>query len=127
MKVEHVAFNVTHPVAMAEWYCKHCGFRIVKHVPELHQAYFLADESSMMIEIYHNPAGPTLDLQTMKPLTLHLALVSAAPDAESKQLIAAGAVFVEEIKAPDGTHIIMLRDPWGLALQLCKRAASFAR
>jgi len=22
----------------------------------------------------------------------------------------------------DGTRLIMLRDPWGLALQLCKRA-----
>jgi glyoxylase I family protein len=121
MKIEHIAFNVAQPVDMADWYCKHCGFRVVKHIPEPHQAYFLADEGSMMLEIYHNPAGPTQDFTKLQPMTLHLALVSAAPDADSKRFIAAGAVFVEEIKNPDGTHIIMLRDPWGMALQLCKR------
>lgn len=24
MKIEHVAFNVADPVAMADWYCRHC-------------------------------------------------------------------------------------------------------
>jgi hypothetical protein len=33
-------------------------------------------------------------------------------------LVAAGATFVEE----QAVHLLMLRDPWGLALQLCKRA-----
>ena len=44
------------------------------------------------------------------------------PAADSQRLIAVGASFVEEIRLPDGSHLIMLRDPWGLALQLCRRA-----
>ena len=31
------------------------------------------------------------------------------------------ARFVDEMKRDDGTRLLMLRDPWGLALQLCKR------
>jgi len=36
-----------------------------------------------------------------------------------------GAVFVEEVKKGDGTQIIMLRDPFGMPLQLCERAVRF--
>jgi hypothetical protein len=43
------------------------------------------------------------------------------PDADRKRLEAAGATFFEEIRLPDGTFVIMLRDPWGVPLQLCKR------
>jgi len=58
----------------------------------------------------------------MDPLLFHLALTSFDPDADSKRLIAAGAVYVDEVKTPDGSYLIMLRDPWGVALQLCKRS-----
>ena len=37
--------------------------------------------------------------------------------------MAAGARVVDEVRKPDGTLLLMLRDPWGLALQLCQRAA----
>ena len=29
---------------------------------------------------------------------------------------------VEEVRLDDGSLLIMMRDPWGLALQLCRRA-----
>ena len=41
--------------------------------------------------------------------------------------VAVAAGYVDEIKTPDGGHLIMLRDPWSLALQLCKRAAPLVR
>jgi hypothetical protein len=59
----------------------------------------------------------------MNPLIFHLSLSSADPVADSRRLITAGASFVDEIQMPDGSHLIMLRDPWGVALQLCKRKA----
>ena len=37
---------------------------------------------------------------------------------------AAGAVVVDEVRLDDGSHLIMMRDPWGLALQLCKRGTT---
>jgi glyoxylase I family protein len=33
----------------------------------------------------------------------------------------AGASLADEIRLADGSHLVMLRDPWGLAIQLCKR------
>lgn len=80
-----------------------------------------------MLEIYHNPPGEVPDYAAMNPLLLHLAFVSQSPADDSTRLIAAGASWVDEIKLPDGTHLVMLRDPWGLALQLCKRAVPLLR
>jgi glyoxylase I family protein len=57
----------------------------------------------------------------------HVAFVSTSPEDDNARLIAAVASWVDEIKATDGTHLVMLRDPWGLGLQLCKRAAPLVR
>jgi len=122
MKLEHIAFNVADPVAVAAWYCKHCGLRVVRHIPQPAQTHFLADSGSTVLEIYRNPPDRVPDYRNMDPLLFHLALASSDPVADSKQLISAGAVLVSEIRLPDGSHLVMLRDPWGVALQLCKRA-----
>ena len=121
MKIEHVAFNVADPVAVADWYCRHCGLRVVRHIPQPAQTHFLADSDSTVLEIYCNPPDQVPDYRNMNPLLLHLALESADPSADSRRLVAEGAVLVEELRMDDGSHLIMLRDPWGLALQLCKR------
>ena len=86
---------------------------------------FLADGAGgVMLEIYNNPQAAAADHASMDPLALHVALVSADPAADAARLQAAGATFVEEIGPTDsGDHIIMLRDPWGLAIQLARRGA----
>lgn len=125
MRIEHLAFNVADPVAVAAWYGQHLGLTVVRHQPEPNQMHFLADDGGRtVIEIYHNPPGEVPDYAAMNPLLFHLAFVSENPDHDRTRLIAVGASFVEEIHLPDGSHIVMLRDPWGLALQLCKRATS---
>ncbi len=124
MKMEHVAFNVADPVAVADWYCRHCGFRVVRHVPRPAQTHFLADSGSSVIEIYCNPPDQVPDYRSMDPLLFHLALASADPETDAQRLMAVGASKVEEVRFDDGSLLIMLRDPWGLALQLCKRAKS---
>jgi hypothetical protein len=58
----------------------------------------------------------------MHPLRFHVAFAAADPDAARAELVAAGATFVDEQSLADGSRLLMLRDPWGLALQLCKRA-----
>jgi hypothetical protein len=58
----------------------------------------------------------------MDPLIFHLALTSEDPTVDAQRLSAAGAELVEELRLDDGSHLIMMRDPFGLALQLCKRA-----
>lgn len=122
MKLEHIAFNVADPVAVADWYCRHCGLRIVRHIPLPAQTHFLADSDATVLEIYCNPPDQIPDYRNMNPLLFHLALASDSPTADARCLVAAGATYIEEVRLPDGSQLIMLRDPWGLALQLCKRA-----
>lgn len=122
MKIEHFALNVKDPVTVADWYCKHLGMEVKKGMTEAPYTHFLADSTGqVMVEIYNNPADQVPDYSSMHPLLLHLAFVSEAPDSDRDRLLAAGATLVEEIHLPDGSHLIMLRDPWGFAIQLCKR------
>lgn len=121
MKIEHIAFNVADPVAVAAWYCKHCGLRVVRHIPQPAQTHFLADGDATVLEIYCNPPDQVPDYRKMDPLLFHLALASSDPEADTERLVAAGAVFVGEVRPDASSHLVMLRDPWGVALQLCKR------
>jgi glyoxylase I family protein len=57
----------------------------------------------------------------MHPLLLHLAFVCENPEQKRVELEVAGAIFAEEVRIKDGSHLVMMRDPWGLAIQLCKR------
>ena len=123
MKLEHVAFNVTDPVAVAAWYCTHLGLTVAKHVPEPVQTHFLHDGSTSVLEFYSNPAGRIPDYFAQDPLQLHVAFITTDPEGDIKRLVGAGATLVSDSTAPDGTRLVMLRDPWGLAVQLCRRGA----
>ncbi len=124
MKIEHTALNVPDPVAMAAWYVEHLGFTVQRTSgPPVH-AYFLADSAgTVMIEIYRNDAAPVPDYAAVHPLVLHLAFVSDDVMADRERLLAAGATAEGEIDTPpSGDTLAMLRDPWGIAIQLCQRA-----
>ncbi|WP_181307050.1 VOC family protein [Rufibacter sp. XAAS-G3-1] len=122
MKLEHFALNVEDPVGMAAWYVAHLGLRIVRQMTEAPFTTFLADDSGkIMVEIYLNPAHQVPPYRTMDPLLVHLAFVAENPSEDQERLCAAGATLVTDQHLEDGSHLIMLRDPWGLALQLCKR------
>ena len=122
MTIEHFALNVAEPVAMAAWYVEHLGFRIVRHVNNATHTHFLADSAGRgVVEIYCNPPDQVPDYAALDPLIVHIALVSENPEADRARLEAAGATFASEVRLPDGSLLTMLRDPWGLALQLCKR------
>jgi glyoxylase I family protein len=123
LRLEHVAFNVTDPAAVAAWYVQHLGMRIVRKIDVSPYMHFLADASgSMLIEFYANPVTPVPDYAAKHPIELHVAFAASDPDGARAELEAAGATFVDETPLPDGAKLVMLRDPWGLALQLCKRA-----
>ncbi len=124
MKIEHVAYQVKDPAAVAEWYVKNVGFSIRRKHGEPAFAHFLADDTGqVMIEIYNNPAAPMPDYPSMDPLMLHLAFVSADVDADRQAWIDAGATPEGDAETmPGGDRIAMLRDPWGFPIQLCRRA-----
>ncbi|MDF7808269.1 VOC family protein [Pontiellaceae bacterium B12219] len=126
MKIEHFAYQVNDATAVAEWYGEQLGFTVKRGQETPFPVYFLADESgAVMIEIYSNPDVQTPDYASMDPLILHLAFVCAAVPETVQRLEAAGAILVSGPETmPDGDQLAMLRDPWGLAIQLCHRAES---
>jgi glyoxylase I family protein len=122
LRLEHVALNVADPRAMADWYVTHLGMRVVRQVEGSPHTRFLVDAAgAAVVELYENPSARIPDYPGMDPLELHLAFHSRDPDADREALVRAGATALSDDRLPDGSRLLMLRDPWGLALQLCAR------
>ena len=123
LKIEHFAYQVAEPKAVAEWYCDHLNFTIKRAGSDPAATHFLADGSdNVMIEIYCNSAIDVPDYPSMHPLTLHLAFACDDIEGKKANLEAAGAtVAVPITETPSGDKLVMMRDPWGLSIQLCKR------
>lgn len=124
MKIEHIAYQVAEPAAVSDWYCDNLGFSVKRAGTDVAQTHFLADESGqIMIEIYANPTIDVPPYWEMDPLTLHLAFVCGDISQSIKRLQEAGAtIATETMITPLGDELAMLRDPWGMAIQLCNRA-----
>ena len=76
MKIEHVAFQVAEPAAMADWYVQHLGFCVRRAGDGPVVARFMADSSgSVMLEVYFNPKVPLPDYAAMDPALLHVAFM----------------------------------------------------
>jgi catechol 2,3-dioxygenase-like lactoylglutathione lyase family enzyme len=124
MRIEHVALQVSDPAAIAQWYVEHLGCSVARSAPDAPFVHFLKDGAgASMLELYRSPKAPVPDYAGMDPSLVHLAFVSPDPQADRDRLVAAGASIVEALlQTPAGDELVMLRDPWGLALQLVKRA-----
>lgn len=118
MKLEHVAFDVADPEKLIAWWCENLGFR--RSAPG--SAFIIDDSGTMGLEIYRTgetPAAP--DYTAMNSMTLHIAFVSEDVKADVDRLVAAGATL-ETLKVDNPAfHMAILRDPWGVPIQLCKR------
>jgi uncharacterized glyoxalase superfamily protein PhnB len=126
VKIEHVAIQVPDPVALAAWYVERLGFSIKRRMLDPPHTHFLADSTGqVMIEVYRNPAAPIPDYRGQNPLVYHLALESDDVAGDRQRLIAAGATAVADIeRLENGDILAMLRDPWGIPVQLVKRGCS---
>jgi Glyoxalase/Bleomycin resistance protein/Dioxygenase superfamily. len=123
MTFEHFALNVPDARAHARWYVDHLGFTVARRRDDAPFTHFLADDSGLVIiELYTNPAAPIPDYAAAPPLCFHFAVISRDAAADRARLETAGATFAVEDLLPDGSRLIMLRDPWGVPLQLCQRA-----
>ena len=119
--------NVPDVRAMSRWYVEHLGLRVVLNRAEAPYMTFLADETGrVIVEIYTNPAAVIPDYAAAHPLSFHIAFVADDPRATQQKLEQAGAKLLLEENLPDGSRLIMMRDPWGVPLQLCRRTKPFA-
>ena len=125
MKIEHTAFNVEEPVLMARWYVEHLGLTVKRRTTDAPYAHFLADDNdAVMIEIYGNQDAPVPDYRNMEPAELHLAFVSKDVAGDTTRLKQAGATVVADVHQLGDDTFAMLRDPWGLPLQLVQRGTA---
>ena len=124
MKIEHTAYQVEDPAAMARWYVEHLGLTVKRAQAERPFGQFLADDGdAVMLELYNNPTVAVPDYRAINPLILHIAFWTDDVEATRARLLAAGATAEgEALVTPAGDHVAMLRDPWGLAIQFAHRA-----
>ncbi|MBN1250396.1 MAG: VOC family protein [Anaerolineae bacterium] len=122
MHFEHAAMNVPDPQAMAQWYVRNCGLRTVVATTTPPYVHFLADVTGRVIfELYANPKAVIPDYASQHPLVLHLAFAVEDVDKTKAHLLEAGATEFSDETQANGSRLVMLRDPWGVPLQLVKR------
>jgi catechol 2,3-dioxygenase-like lactoylglutathione lyase family enzyme len=123
MKLEHFALNVPDAPAHAAWYVTHLGMTIASRCDVAPYTHFLTDGAGhTLIELYSKPGT---EYATAHPQCYHLAVVAGDARAECARLKQAGAAPSSEISRADGTLLIMMLDPWGVAIQLCQRPKPF--
>lgn len=124
MRIEHFAFQVPEPSAFAAWYGAHLGFKTNRSTGGPTFTHFLsACDGAVLLEIYRNEAAPIPDYPTQDPLVVHLAFASENPEADMERLLQAGATLESgPTTTAAGDTLVMLRDPWGFPIQLCRRA-----
>jgi hypothetical protein len=124
VKVEHFALQVPDPVAMAEWYVEHLGCKVARAGGPPVNGRFLIDRAgTVMLEIYRNPKASVPDYFKADPLWMHVAFLSNDPAADRDRLVKVGAQVASDlVTTPEGDQVVMLRDPWGIAVQLVKRS-----
>jgi catechol 2,3-dioxygenase-like lactoylglutathione lyase family enzyme len=126
MKFEHFAINVADVRTTTQWYVQHLGLKILRSIEHAPYTKFLADETDrVVIELYSNTTVVTPDYFTIPPLNFHIAFVAANAKQVEESLIAAGATLFKEETLPDGSFLVMMRDPWGVPLQFCQRTKPF--
>lgn len=126
MRFEHFALNVPDARAHSRWYVAHVGFKVSRSREDAPYTHFLADETgAVVVELYSNTTQPCHDFRSHHALLFHFAVVARDARAERARLEQAGATLFLEEPLADGSLLIMMRDPWGVPLQLCQRAKPF--
>jgi glyoxylase I family protein len=122
-RFEHVAINVSDPAAMAKWYTDNLGMKIVRGGFAPNASAFLADSGThMMIEILHSITAPVFESAKIHYTSIHFAFITPDIAQTQAQLIAAGATVSDSLrKTASGDQVLVLRDPWGLAIQFVQR------
>ena len=122
IQFEHFALNMNKPHEMAAWYVEILQCQIVSKLDAAPFTVFLADENGRVFwEIYRNPQAPFSSVCNCDPFVYHLAF--AVDDIEfcKAKILDAGGSYVTTVDTDTGSRLIMMRDPWGVPLQLCSR------
>jgi catechol 2,3-dioxygenase-like lactoylglutathione lyase family enzyme len=121
MVFEHFAINVLDKSAAEAWYTEHLGLSVAREIPG--EMSFLSDSAGrVVVEVYEKEAAHVLPFEDLHPLTFHVAFAVDDLPAEAARLQEAGATLVEGPVNVRGDVLAMLKDPFGMAIQLVHRA-----
>jgi len=120
--IEHLAINVADSRARAKWYGENLLTVIVRDGKPPTYGMFIADSGrNVMFELYQQEY-PVIDFAGVSHMSFHIAYIVDDVLAAQKALVTAGATVVEEgTKSASGDIVGMVRDPWGVPIQLVKR------
>jgi glyoxylase I family protein len=123
MNIEHMALNVAEPVAMAAWYGQHLGMRVLRKLEQAPFTHFVVDSGGrVVLELYRQQA-PVPDYASFDPMVLHIAFSSDDVAGARQRLLDAGATPAGDVVTTEaGDVMAFVRDPWGVTVQLVKRA-----
>ena len=118
---EHVALNTEDYERAVQWYIQNLGLSVARDTPG--EKTFLRDAGGRtVLEVYSNRNAPVLDFEDMHYLSLHIAFAVDDPDAAAEALVSAGASIVDPPRTVEGDRLVMLKDPYGIAIQLIRRS-----
>ena len=126
MTIEHLGLLVSNPIQMGKWYKENLGFQILREAgTDTDGVVFMEDDRGTVIEIGRLPEASPLDVKSLNPLAVHLAVQCSHPENEARRLVEAGAEMIGE--SPRNAYKgekILVRDPWGLTIQVVNRTWS---
>jgi glyoxylase I family protein len=122
MYVEHMGICVGHPFEMADWYVRNFDFEILKKSGTKDDGVvFIGDgKGNTVLELYNAPGTGKINFSSLTPLQFHIAIEVESPYEKSLELEKAGAK-IEGKPVSDNDWKYMVRDPWGLTLQILNR------
>jgi uncharacterized glyoxalase superfamily protein PhnB len=124
--IEHIGFVIADPGAAADWYEKNLGFTILRKAENNSVAFIREPESGLIFELIGNPDIHPIDKDLTHPLQVHIAIKSINILEDKQALVNAGAQFVMDCRTDDpAAKVCILKDPFGLFLQLAQRKNDF--
>ncbi len=122
--IQHIGLNVNNPVEVANWYIQNLGMKLIRQGNAPQFVTFIADAgNNMEMEFYNKEKIKKIDFQKIDVMTFHFAFLTDSINTIENKLIAAGAKLIDKItETPAGDKVAMLRDPWGMPLQLVERS-----
>jgi glyoxylase I family protein len=120
---EHAALVARDSKALAEWYIRMFGLRVVWDNGLEPPTYLLRAPDGSVIEILPGAGGERIDYDQTQPGLRHLALAVTDFDAALSYLREHGIDRFWDSRRSEETRLIFFRDPEGNILHLIWRAA----
>jgi uncharacterized glyoxalase superfamily protein PhnB len=126
--IEHIGLVVKDSEAMARWYHKAIGFKILNafETANGHVAFMQCCQTGLIFELITDRTLVPVEDALSHPLQLHLAVKSTGIDADKTRLLEMGASFVTDCPTADpDARVLIVKDPWGNFIQLAQRKEDF--